>query len=106
MISPNRVADNTAKPVSTRRASVVRGSENTAHGRHCADDIADSDNQVQFDPDMKSQIFTKIQRAKSVILDGQHLFLKECAKCGGDFYGREKQTHCNECAGKRRTRAS
>jgi len=55
---------------------------------------------------MKSQIFTKIQRAKSVILDGQHLFLKECAKCGGDFYGREKQTHCNECAGKRRTRAS
>jgi len=50
---------------------------------------------------MKSLIFKKVQRAKSVILDGQHLFLKECAKCGGDFYGTEKRTRCDECAGKK-----
>jgi len=55
---------------------------------------------------MKSLIFKKVQRAKSVILDGQHLFLKECAKCGGDFYGTEKRTRCDECAGKKRRRAS
>jgi len=55
---------------------------------------------------MKSLIFMKIQRAKSVILNGQHLFLKECAKCGSDFYGTQKQTRCDECVGKRRKRAS
>jgi hypothetical protein len=55
---------------------------------------------------MKSPILTKVQRAKSVILNGQHLFLKECAKCGSDFYGTERQTRCDECAGKRRKRAS
>jgi hypothetical protein len=55
---------------------------------------------------MKSPIFMKVQRAKSVILNGQQLFLKECAKCGSDFYGTEKQTRCDECARKRRKRAS
>jgi hypothetical protein len=55
---------------------------------------------------MKSPIFMKVQRAKSIILNGQQLFLTECAKCGSDFYGTEKQTCCDECAGKRRKRAS
>ena len=55
---------------------------------------------------MKSLIFTKVQRVKSVILNGQQLFLKECGKCGDDFYGTEKRTRCDECAGKRRRRAS
>jgi hypothetical protein len=55
---------------------------------------------------MKSPIFMKVQRAKSIILNGQQLFLTECAKCGSDFYGTEKQTRCDECAGKRRKRAS
>jgi hypothetical protein len=50
--------------------------------------------------------FKTVQQAKSVILKGAHLFLKECAKCGSDFYGIEKQTFCDECAGKRRKRAS
>jgi len=57
-------------------------------------------------PYMKSPIFMKVQRAKSVVLNGQQLFLKECAKCGSDFYGNEKQTRCDECAGKRRKRVS
>jgi hypothetical protein len=39
-------------------------------------------------------------------LNGRHLFLKDCAMCGSDFYGTEKQTHCDECADKRRTRHS
>jgi hypothetical protein len=55
---------------------------------------------------MKSPIFMKVQRAKSTILSEQHLFLKECAKCGADFYGVEKQTRCDECAGNGRKRAS
>jgi hypothetical protein len=50
--------------------------------------------------------FETVRRAKSVILKGVHLFLKECAKCGSDFYGIEKQTCCDECARKRRKRAS
>ena len=53
-----------------------------------------------------SPIFTKVQRAKSVILDGKHLFLKECKGCGGDFYGVEKQTRCDECLDKKKKRAS
>jgi len=55
---------------------------------------------------MKPPIFMKIQRAKSVILNGQHLFLKECAKCGSDFYVTERETCCDECAAKKRKRAS
>ncbi|MGA8450809.1 MAG: hypothetical protein WB707_11310, partial [Candidatus Acidiferrales bacterium] len=63
-------------------------------------------NRVEYRLDMKSLIFTKVQRAKSVILDGRHLFLKECARCGCDFYGTERETRCDECVGKRRKRAS
>ncbi len=55
---------------------------------------------------MKSPILMKVQRAKSLILNGQQLFLKECKKCGLDFYGTERQTRCDECAGKKRKRAS
>jgi len=50
--------------------------------------------------------FKTVQQAKSVILKGVHLFLKECAKCGSDFYAIEKQTCCDQCTGKRRKRAS
>jgi hypothetical protein len=53
-----------------------------------------------------SPIFRNVQRAESVILDGKHLFLKECKKCGGDFYGVEKETRCAGCLGKRKKRAS
>jgi hypothetical protein len=55
---------------------------------------------------MNPPIFKKIERAQSVIVHGQHLFLKECGTCGTDFYGVEKQTRCDECARKKRKRAS
>jgi len=51
-------------------------------------------------------VFAKVQRAKSVIVNGQHLFLKECRKCGGDFYGVEEQIRCDECLGKKKKSAS
>jgi hypothetical protein len=51
-------------------------------------------------------VFAKVQRAESVIVDGKHLFLKECEGCGGAFYGVEKQTRCDKCLGKRKKRAS
>jgi len=51
-------------------------------------------------------VFAQEQRAQSVIVHGKHLFLKECKKCGGDFYGVEKQTRCDECAERKRKRAS
>jgi hypothetical protein len=51
-----------------------------------------------MDSSKNRPIFRKIQRAKSVILDGKQLFLKECKKCGADFYGVEKQTRCDESA--------
>jgi hypothetical protein len=54
---------------------------------------------------MKSPIYMKIPRANSVILDGKHLFLEECAKCELDFYGVAKQTRCDECS-QNRKRAS
>jgi predicted Zn-ribbon and HTH transcriptional regulator len=54
----------------------------------------------------KSPVFAKVQRAQSVIVHGKHLFLKECKKCGCDFYGVEMQTRCDECLGKRKKRAS
>jgi hypothetical protein len=54
----------------------------------------------------KVPVFAKVQRAQSVIVHGKHLFLKECKKCGGDFYGGEKQTRCGECTGRKGKRAS
>jgi predicted Zn-ribbon and HTH transcriptional regulator len=45
----------------------------------------------------KSPVFAKVQRAQSVIVNGQHLFLRDCKKCGTDFYGVEKRTRCDEC---------
>jgi len=54
----------------------------------------------------KSPVFAKVQRAHSVIVHGKHMFLKECKKCGSDFYGVEKQTRCDECLGMRKKRAS
>jgi predicted Zn-ribbon and HTH transcriptional regulator len=54
----------------------------------------------------KLLIFAKVHRAESVIVHGKHLFLKECKKCGMDFYGVEKQSRCDECVGTRKKRAS
>jgi predicted Zn-ribbon and HTH transcriptional regulator len=54
----------------------------------------------------KSRVVAKVQRAPSVIVHGKHMFLKECKKCGGDFYGVEKQTRCDECLGTRKKHAS
>jgi hypothetical protein len=51
-------------------------------------------------------VFAKVQRAKSVILNGQRLFLKGCKKCGGDFCGVEKPKRYDECLAKRKQRAS
>lgn len=48
----------------------------------------------------------KIEHAKSVILNGQQMFLKECAKCGIEFYAIEKQTRCSECIASTLSRAS
>jgi hypothetical protein len=45
-------------------------------------------------------------QAKSVILNGRQLFLKECAKCGDDFYGVAMQTRCNACVANTVKRAS
>jgi predicted Zn-ribbon and HTH transcriptional regulator len=54
----------------------------------------------------KLRLFKKIEHAKSVILNGQQLFLKECAKCGIEFYATEKQTRCSECTANRLRHAS
>jgi hypothetical protein len=54
----------------------------------------------------KLRVFAKVQHAPSVIVHGKHLFLKECKKCGGDFFGVEKQTGRDECLGKRKKPAS
>jgi predicted Zn-ribbon and HTH transcriptional regulator len=54
----------------------------------------------------KSLVFARVQRAESVIVDGKHLFLKVCKKCGTDFYGVKKQTRCDECLEKKKKRAS
>jgi hypothetical protein len=51
---------------------------------------------------MKSPILMSVPRDKSVILNGHRLPLKERAKCGGDFYGIDKQTRCDECLGTRK----
>jgi len=52
------------------------------------------------------RLFKKIEHATSVILNGQQLLLKECAKCGIEFYATEKQTRCSECIVNRLRRAS
>ena len=41
--------------------------------------------------------FRKVERAKSVIENGEELFLKECEKCKTEFYGAENQTKCESC---------
>jgi predicted Zn-ribbon and HTH transcriptional regulator len=54
----------------------------------------------------KPRVLNRIKHAKSVVLNGQQLFLKECAKCGIEFYATEKQTRCSECIVNRLRRAS
>jgi len=54
----------------------------------------------------KLVVFARVQHAQSLIVHGKHLFLKECNKCGGDFYGVEKQMRCDECLSNSKQRAS
>ena len=42
-------------------------------------------------------IFFKVERAKSVVLDGKLLILKRCAKCDAEFYGEETHLKCEAC---------
>lgn len=39
--------------------------------------------------------FRKVERAKVIIQDGKELHLKECAKCGSEFYGAKDSTRCD-----------
>jgi hypothetical protein len=66
----------------------------------------ENDTLLLVHPLKKLPVVAKVRRAQSVIVHGKHLFLKECKKCGGDFYGGEKQTRCGECAGRKGKRAS
>jgi hypothetical protein len=40
--------------------------------------------------------FRKIERAQVIILDGEELHLKKCAKCGAEFYGEAKDNEVRE----------
>jgi hypothetical protein len=44
------------------------------------------------------------ERARAVIINGVELRLKECAKCGIEFYGSLENSICNECKGKKKSR--
>jgi hypothetical protein len=48
--------------------------------------------------------FRKIECAKVIILDGKELFLKECAKCGTEFYGSKDEKRCERCRKKKSNR--
>jgi hypothetical protein len=45
----------------------------------------------------KSVIFLKPERTKSVVLDGDLLTLKQCAKCNVEFWAEEVQVKCEPC---------
>jgi hypothetical protein len=44
------------------------------------------------------------ERARAVIINGVELHLKECLKCGTEFYGAVAHSSCNECKGKKKAR--
>jgi hypothetical protein len=46
----------------------------------------------------------RVQSAKAIIKDGVELWLKECARCGIEFYGSPENSICNECKGKKKSR--
>jgi hypothetical protein len=46
----------------------------------------------------------KVQRAKAIIKDDVELWLKECAKCGKEFYGEAKDSKCERCRGRAKAR--
>jgi hypothetical protein len=46
--------------------------------------------------------FRKVERAKSVVLNGKLLILKKCAKCDVEFYGEETQPKCEACRKRRK----
>jgi hypothetical protein len=44
------------------------------------------------------------KRAKVVIINGVEMHLRECSKCGIEFYGSLEHSSCNECGGKKKAR--
>jgi len=49
--------------------------------------------------------FRKVERAKVIVQDGVELHLKDCTKCGIEFYGAEDQSACGECGkGRKKTK--
>jgi Zn finger protein HypA/HybF involved in hydrogenase expression len=48
--------------------------------------------------------FRKVERAKAIIENGVELTLKECAKCGAEFYGSKAQIQCENCRTTRKKR--
>ena len=46
-----------------------------------------------------------VKRAKTVVLDGVELQLKQCVKCDIEFYGTSSQLKCGECRTVKRKRA-
>lgn len=53
----------------------------------------------------QSPRLTVVQRAKSIVLDGVELQLKQCVKCDIEFYGGASQLKCGECRKIKRKRA-
>jgi hypothetical protein len=49
--------------------------------------------------------FLKVERAKSVVLNGKLLILKKCVKCSAEFYGEEMYLKCEECRKRRKKSA-
>jgi len=49
--------------------------------------------------------FLKVERAKSVVLNGKLLILKHCTKCGVEFYGEEMYLKCEACRKRKRKTA-
>jgi hypothetical protein len=46
-----------------------------------------------------------VQRAKTIILEGVRLQLRQCIKCDIEFYGTSGQVKCGECRKDRKKRA-
>jgi hypothetical protein len=46
----------------------------------------------------------QVQRAKTIVLDGVELQLKQCVKCDIEFYGTASQLKCSECRKVKRKR--
>jgi predicted Zn-ribbon and HTH transcriptional regulator len=43
------------------------------------------------------------KRAKALIIDGIELSLKQCEKCGNEFYGSKTDSECEDCRSKKKS---